>query len=243
MSKPRPVPSSTDEAIYEKIFDAISQHYLAPGTKLAEEALGEVFGVSRTLIHSAIIRLAHDGIVDLQPNRGAFVARPSVQTTRNCFAVRRMLECAMATEIAESSLGSRGLRGVREVVKAEQAARKRGDGREQLRLSGEFHLQLAKLTGNDVLHDVLKDLISRTSLATLVYQTPGTSGCRCDDHALLIDALAAGDGVRAAATMDQHLSALLSGLNLNTEEAPSDLKTVFRQLDMARLSVSQAPRI
>src|SRR3546814_5492078 len=58
-----------DDIVYAHIFDAILEQRLAPGTKLSEEALGEIFGVSRTIIRRALSRLAHEGVVLLRPNR------------------------------------------------------------------------------------------------------------------------------------------------------------------------------
>ena len=59
-----------DEAVYRSVYDAILAHKLPPGTKLAEDSLGEVFGVSRTVVRKALFRLTHDGIVEIRPNRG-----------------------------------------------------------------------------------------------------------------------------------------------------------------------------
>ena len=59
-----------DDIVYAHIFDAILEQRLAPGTKLSEEALGEIFGVSRTIIRRALSRLAHEGV--LLPERGQF---------------------------------------------------------------------------------------------------------------------------------------------------------------------------
>ena len=58
-----------DDVVYAHIFDVILEQRLAPGTKLSEEALGEIFGVSRTIIRRALSRLAHEGVV-LLPGSG-----------------------------------------------------------------------------------------------------------------------------------------------------------------------------
>ena len=68
-----------DDIVYAHIFEAILEQRLAPGTKLSEEALGEIFGVSRTIIRRALSRLAHESVVLLRPNRGAVVASPTVE--------------------------------------------------------------------------------------------------------------------------------------------------------------------
>ena len=74
-----------DDIVYAHIFEAILEQRLAPGTKLSEEALGEIFGVSRTIIRRALARLAHGGVVLLRPNRGAVVASPSIEEARQVF--------------------------------------------------------------------------------------------------------------------------------------------------------------
>ena len=86
-----------DDIVYAHIFEAILEQRLAPGTKLSEEALGEIFGVSRTIIRRALSRLAHEGVVLLRPNRGAVVASPSVEEARQVFLARRLVERAITT--------------------------------------------------------------------------------------------------------------------------------------------------
>jgi DNA-binding GntR family transcriptional regulator len=221
---------SSPDAIYLQIFDAIVHHYLAPGTKLTEDELGETFGVSRTIIHRVLLRLAHDGIVEMLPNRGAFVAQPSAKSTRDVFAVRGTLECAMAGHLADR-LEPRAVQRLRTIVRTEEQARSQGDWKAQMRLSGEFHLQLAMETGNEILHDILKELMSRSSLAIAIYQKPGTSGCLPDDHAQILDALVAGNGGAATTMMKEHLLRIEHGLDLDWERSKTaDLKTIFAKI-------------
>ena len=81
--------------IYERIWTAIVDHSLPPGTKLTEDRLGEIFGVGRTRIRQVLFQLAHEGVVTLQHNRGAFVAQPSVREAREVFEARRAIEWAV----------------------------------------------------------------------------------------------------------------------------------------------------
>src|ERR1700761_2416537 len=73
------------ESIAENIRAAILEHRLAPGAKLTEAQLCEVFNVKRGTIRSALALLATDRLVDLEPNRGAFVASPSLQEVHEVF--------------------------------------------------------------------------------------------------------------------------------------------------------------
>ena len=66
-----------EEAIVEKIYAALINQRLAPGTKLSEALLCEAFGVGRMRVRRVLLLLANRELVDLQPNKGAFVARPT----------------------------------------------------------------------------------------------------------------------------------------------------------------------
>jgi len=70
--------ASVDD-ISDKILGAIWEHRLPPGTKLVEEKLAAVFGVSRTKIRLALGKLSHDSILTVEPNRGTFVSSPTVE--------------------------------------------------------------------------------------------------------------------------------------------------------------------
>ena len=84
----------TEQPIYDAVFEAVLDQRLAPGTRLTEASLVELFGVSRTIVRMALLRLAHDHIVMLKPNHGASIASPTPDETRAVFEARRMIECA-----------------------------------------------------------------------------------------------------------------------------------------------------
>jgi DNA-binding GntR family transcriptional regulator len=77
-----------DESIFQALMTAIVEHQLLPGSKLPEEALAEVFGVSRTGIRKVLQRLAAVQMVTLTPKRGAHVASPTVEEARHIFHPR-----------------------------------------------------------------------------------------------------------------------------------------------------------
>ena len=83
------------QRIVDSITTAIVERRLAPGTKLAEQQIADIFKVSRTLVRQALNRLSRDHLVTLEPARGAFVAQPSIDEAHQVFEVRRMLEAAL----------------------------------------------------------------------------------------------------------------------------------------------------
>src|SRR5450631_1162238 len=87
--------TGVDQRIYDAVYGAVMRHRLPPGTKLTEASLCELFHVSRTIVRKALLRLAHEHILELRHNRGAVVASPSPQDTREIFAARRAIEAAI----------------------------------------------------------------------------------------------------------------------------------------------------
>lgn len=207
--------------IYERILGAIFERRLPPGTQLVEERLAGVFGVSRTKVRQAIGRLAHDCIVTLYANRGAFVSRPSVADAREVFAARRVIEPELIRELARAASAGQVAR-LRAHVAKESAAHRGQDRRGLITLSGEFHLLVAEMAGNGVLTRTMRELESLTCLAIITYDTPSTTLCPHEEHAGLVDAIEARDPDRAAAAMRAHLHHVETALDL-TEHRPPEI--------------------
>jgi DNA-binding GntR family transcriptional regulator len=126
--------------------------------------------------------------------------------------------------------GASGLAALRAHLAAEAAAEAAGDRRRGIRLSGAFHLHIARLAGNRVLLDFLTALVSRSSLILALYEAPGAAACGRDDHAAILEALAAGDAARAGQEMTRHLDACEARLGIDGAEAPVDFARLFTPL-------------
>jgi DNA-binding GntR family transcriptional regulator len=195
---------STTHFIVESLTRAIVEHKLQPGTKLAEQRLADHFGVSRTLVRQALHQLSQNRLIKLEPARGAFVAAPTSSEARQVFAVRRMLEVEMARAFARESTPAR-IKALREHMAQEKAAVDQDDASGRIELLGDFHVRIAELMGNEVLAQILRDLVSRSSLITLMYQRAGAARHPQQEHMELVRAFAAHDEDRAARLMDEHL--------------------------------------
>lgn len=224
----------SDGHIHRHLFTAIVEHDLAPGMKLPEDALAESFGVSRTRIRKVLQQLAHEGVVQLERHRGATVARPSVQEARDVFDVRRILEGGMVRLLA-GRLSARDQAMLRREVETEREAYACQDRRSAITLSGTFHLKLAKLTGNETLHAMMRELVARTSLVIAVHAPARGPICLCDEHDGLIGAIAGGDGDAAARAMEHHLDHIARTLALTAQDdADGDLKAVLARVAARR---------
>ena len=92
ISSAAPAPAVSVEQIARHLSDAIVAKRLPPGTWLREEALGRAYSVSRTKVRAALMALSKDKLIEMVPDKGAFVSRPGVQEAREVFAMRRLLE-------------------------------------------------------------------------------------------------------------------------------------------------------
>ncbi|MDX1465150.1 MAG: GntR family transcriptional regulator [Halomonas sp.] len=215
------------EAIYQSISDAIIEHRLKPGARLREDALAEVFGVSRTGIRKILQRLALEQLVTLTPRRGASVTRPTADEAKDVFDARLMVECGLMPEIARR-ITADDLAALRDMARRERQALKAGEQSTAIRLSADFHTRLASISGNATLADFVERLCSRSSLILAVYGNAGHLGCESHDHDDLIGYLEAGNGERAEAFMGRHLKAIEASLSIHVEEEEApDLFEIF----------------
>ena len=199
-----PMATTSTEHIVHAVTRAIVEHRLLPGAKLVEQKIADRFGVSRTIVRQAFNRLSELKLVRLEPARGAFVAAPSIEEAREVFAVRRMVEGQMLRElIARIKPGD--LRELKAHLKAERDAVKRIDVPSRSKLLFDFHVELARVLGNQVLVDLIQELVSRCSLITLMYQSADDAETSHAEHIAILQAIEARDADRAAALVDAHL--------------------------------------
>ena len=221
--------------LHEALRRAIIEQNLLPGARLPEDAIGESFGTSRTIAREALGRLAVEGLVELRPNRGAFVANPSPEEGREVFVVRNGLERTVIQHLA-GRLSTSDEARLRAMVRQEQAA----SGHDEVlsvRLAGEFHLALAAMTGNQLLLRYVTEVVSRCSLILAMYSRPHSSDCAVTEHADIVDALAAGDAGTAVDLMQRHLDAV-SGRALPAARPERDLREVLAPYAAAAASAS-----
>lgn len=216
------------DAVFHGILEAVSRQRLAPGKKLPEEGLAQIFGVSRAQVRTALARLKLRGLVQMEPNRTAQIAEPSVPDVIALFNVRSWIEPEIAAEVAET-LSDHDLASLKAHLDLEQSARDADDRIEATRLAGVFHSELANLSQNAIARQYVAELVDRSFLAIYLYQRVGEVMCVNEDHNDLINALAARDANLSRKVMRAHLDHILKRLDLNGgQETADDLSLAFR---------------
>lgn len=234
LSAPRRVVRGRGEGaearIVRSIGEAIADRRLPPGTKLAEESLAEVFGVSRERVRKVLLLLAQRRVVTLIPNRGAFVAKPTAREAREVFEARRVIERAVVETLERTPrpLPDEMAAKLRAHLAREEEADRAGDRMALIRLSGQFHQLLADFAGNATLAGILADLIDRSSLAIAAFERRSSHSCSATEHRRFVEALESGPPGAAMRLMMEHLDEVERQLDLDARsDGAVDLKSVF----------------
>jgi len=214
-----------DARIHDRIHAAIIEQRLPPGTKLGEQALSSLFRTTRARIRQVLLALSHAGTVELHRNRGAYVTQLSMREAREVFTARRLLEAHIVECVAKGLTAAQRGR-LEKHVATERVAADGHDRSAVIRLSGEFHLLLAEIAGNNVLTRFLGELVSRTSLAVALYEGGGAL-CEVSEHEPLLAELVAGRTAEAVDRMVRHLERIEARLDLD--------RTVGQPVDLARI--------
>jgi DNA-binding GntR family transcriptional regulator len=212
----------SDQEIHARLFEALLDQRLAPGTRLREDELGQAFGVSRTRVRQALIRLASEQLVTLVPNAGARVTEPTAQEAFEVFDARRLVEPSLvAGFIARADAES--VPALQAYIEQEEQARAQGNRHLAIRTAGGFHLHIAANAGNATLARMLRELVSRTALVLARFgpldlserASGAQAGCGCHDHRALMAAIKLRDATAAGQLMREHLDRLQGELDFS----------------------------
>ena len=157
----QPIPTRKPPDATQKVADALAlaihEHRLAPSTKLGEDEIGEIYKVSRTVVRAALQSLAHVQLVEIQRNKGAFVASPTPREAREVFEARALLEPRTARSAA-SRATPRDIEILKDHIAQEHLALDARDNGRALNLSGRFHIELARISDQDTIGQFIETL-------------------------------------------------------------------------------------
>ncbi|MEP5730696.1 MAG: GntR family transcriptional regulator [Sulfitobacter sp.] len=217
----------TADTVSNAVSQAIHEHRLAPGTKLGEDELSDIYEVSRTIVRTALQSLAHQHIIEIKRNRGAFVAQPSLTEAQEVFEARELLEPRTARRAAQKAT-AKDVALLKDHITQEHAALNAGDRGRALSLSGKFHVEIARIAQHKTIADMINVLVARSSLIIALYWRRESAICESQAHHALINAIGDNDGARAEELMQRHLVDLHSALNLKESPAvEQDLRTML----------------
>lgn len=210
----------TSDGVAADLERAIHEHRLPPATKLGEDELGDAYGISRTTVRAALHALSHRRLVELKRNRGAFVAQPSIKDAHEVFEARSLLEARTARSAAER-MTEAGLKRLRDNIEQGDAAMLAGDDRTAVVLSGQFHVEIARIADQNTIEAFISELVSRSSLIIALYWRRRAALCETQAHHALLEAFERRDADAAEQLMKSHILDLLASLDLRNLSQPA----------------------
>ena len=195
--------ASLSKVVSEKIRGQILAGKLRPGERLVEDKLSAELGVSRVPVREALRGLSMEGLVRLEPHRGASVTAVTPELLDELVEVRTLLE-ALNARLAARRHAPEIVAALQDTLRRGNEAAQSGTADELARLNGEFHERLAEASRNSVLSDIMRSLRERTSLA---FSLNGQARAREDwkEHAAILAAVIEGDEEIAALLAARHV--------------------------------------
>lgn len=211
---PRPrqagiVRTTAATAVYRELHAAIVSMQLKPGNALNEKALTEQFGVSRTPVREALIRLVEDGLVNIYPQSGTFVAPIPTSLIPEAVVIRQALEGA-TVERAARGAGAEDVALLDDILAKQRFLASRQDMNGFHEADEAFHEAIAQIAGYPGIWNYLKPVkvqIDRARRMTL--PALGRMDHVIGEHVIIRDAIAAHEVEAACAAMKIHLSAVI----------------------------------
>lgn len=195
------IPSNLTTLAYNSIKEYILDGRLNEDSRLTEEFLSSQLGISKSPIREALNRLESEGLVRIEPRKGAYLRRPSSQEVTELYDLREALETHVVrtAKLTPAMLGE-----LQQSLKRQRSFLKANDRKYYIEEDVHFHAQLAQATGNSHLCSVLENiqnqiwLSHRNSYDLSSAKAPGF-------HESIVEALATNDKERAEREMRDHI--------------------------------------
>lgn len=207
--------------IYQQLLDDIVSLRRKPMELLNEKELAEHFGVSRTPVREAIIRLSDDGLVDVFPQSGTFVSRIPRRALYEAILIRKSLENT-AVSIAIEKVTPADLATLDRQLADLATCQRNGDIKGFHELDTVFHRQINRIAGFPGIWSMIQQVkvhIDRYRLLTLPLR--GRLFRVVEEHGAVIDGMRRGDSAAAVAAMDFHLGQMLQEIVNITDLDPA----------------------
>jgi DNA-binding GntR family transcriptional regulator len=217
----RPDRRKMTDWVTEELRNAIVELRLRPGAPLREVALAEQLGVSKTPLREAFARLEQEGLVETTSFKGAVVTGYSERDLNEIYELRALLEGAAARSAAEGSTADIS-RALRDVVVRSRQLRDAGELEALAELHEQFDLIVYAQVTNERIVALIENLRAHlTRIGKLTVSIPGRVEASVEEHAAIVDAIAARDPDEAERLMRVHIGSVLSD-QLATRAASED---------------------
>lgn len=188
---------------YKTLFDRIIHGVYPANTRLKEDELADEFNVSRTPIRETLRLLQQDGLVEIHPNRGAWVYGFTIDDLEDIYEIRKVLE-VLALDFAASSMSINGLVELRESI---EAMRDVADPAKHAELDARLHGYIIAASQRRRIISMLNSLLHlMQTFRELGFRDSQVQNSTIDEHLELIDALSVRDTAQAKEVLSRHIT-------------------------------------
>ncbi|MEH7347518.1 GntR family transcriptional regulator [Gottfriedia acidiceleris] len=216
--------SNMEELVYTKIKLSIYNRFIRPGSQLVEAAIAKKLNVSRTPVRAAIKKLEHEGYVQVTPNRGAFVIKPTAEEMKDAYSVRLLLE-KQSAGLAAERISKEDIEKLYNLIDEEKRTFDHRDTDSYYKMNDSFHSIIAEASQNKLLLEYVKDIVSRTTIYVVLFDPLDTLKINpsIEEHISIVKALESRDKIEAEKAMEIHLTSVITGLKLEDNGLQEDV--------------------
>lgn len=217
-----------EEKIYREIKSAILNGKIGPKTQLGEEQLAEAFNVSRTPIRHVLKLLKHEKIVEVIPKKGIFIYEPTFKEVLEAFQIRKALELE-AVRVASLNPNKEKIKEIEELTYLEERYYEKFDYEKGNSITTSVHLEIAKLSGNDMLYDYCKEIGEKISIYLGFYDHQRENFPCAHEHRQILKAIKEGNSEEAQSLMELHTQRVIEDLKFHKNETVN-IKEIFKPI-------------
>lgn len=196
------------EIVYEELKRQIMVGEIAPGTRMMEVELADEMGVSRTPVREAIRKLEKEGLVSIEPRRGAYASEISIKDMVDVLEVRQDLE-GMAAALASLRITEVEKNNLEKIVGDYTLAVESGNISEIIKYDEAFHKYIVSISGNKTLVQMVSQIQDLALRFRYIYYDDFTRFKNQPlEHHRIVEAIFAADSERARVEAENHLSKL-----------------------------------
>ena len=208
--------AGTEKSLRGQVFDKIRSDILngkyKRGEELVESSIGKELGISRTPVREAIRQLELEGLVQLVPNKGAFVTGISEKDVRDIYLIRARLE-GLAARMAAKNITPELLDAMEETVVLSEYLAKTEHYEQVCEMDSKFHKLLYKASGSRILEHTLTDFhqyVQRVRMASIMKKRRMEKSN--DEHDAILTAIREHDEEKAELVATRHISNTVENL-------------------------------
>lgn len=182
--------------VYDYVQEKIINKSYFPGNRITEEELAGELSTSRTTVRSAISRLHNDGFIEIIPNKGSYVSKPTVEDMYHVYEIRKVLELE-AVKRAIQRIDAENIANMEQCIREQVAMENDFRMARYVEINRRFHWEIVKAADNIYLEKFLGELFNKTAIFLIFYDRSVNNAGSIKTHTDILNALKSGDEAAA----------------------------------------------